>query len=314
MSAAAVTIASDQLSVTVDPLVGGTVTSIIHRPSGLSVLGNVPWQVIDEPIASLAAGDEQEWLTRYGGGWPLIFPNGGDACVVDGVFHGFHGEASIAPWTLSVTAASLELTRRFTCVPVEMRRHLHIAEDVLVMHEHVRMLGDHPIDVMWGHHPTLGSDLLAKPVEITTSARRVTVDKTYDPAANPLLAGATGHWPVIAGKAGPVDLSHPSDPMASLVYLHDFDDAWIAVQRIDDAVAVHLSWDARHFPCAWLWCELGGSIDSPWQGCTRLIGIEPHTTWPGAGLVKAAEAGGALLRLHAAEEIHTTLKFQVFTP
>ena len=65
---------------------------------GLSVLGTVPWDVVEAPIESLAARDEPEWLTRYTGGWPLLFPNGGDACTVDGVFHGFHGEASIAPW------------------------------------------------------------------------------------------------------------------------------------------------------------------------------------------------------------------------
>ena len=65
---------------------------------GLSVLGTVPWDPIDAPIDSLAARDEAEWLTRYTGGWPLLFPNGGDACTVDGVFHGFHGEASITPW------------------------------------------------------------------------------------------------------------------------------------------------------------------------------------------------------------------------
>lgn len=314
MTAPAVTIAGEGLSVTVNPRVGGTITSIIHRPSGLSVLGSVPWPVVDEPIASLAARDEAEWLTRYGGGWPLIFPNGGDACVVDGVFHGFHGEASIAPWTASATATSIALTRRFTCVPVEMRRHLHVEDDMLVMREHLRMLGDDPIDVMWGHHPTLGSDLLAGPVEITTSARMMTIDQTYDPSNNPLRPGATSRWPIAVGKEAPVDLSHPCDPMASLVYLHDFDDAWIAVRRIDNAVAVRLSWDARHFPCTWLWCELAGTLDPPWRGRTRLIGIEPNTTWPGTGLMKAKAAGGALIRLHPGQELETSLYFKVFSP
>ncbi len=29
--------------------------------------------------------------------------------------------------------------------------------------------------------------------------------------------------------------------LGSLVYLHDFDDGWIAVRRIDNAIAVRLS-------------------------------------------------------------------------
>jgi hypothetical protein len=59
---------------------------------------------------------------------------------------------------------------------------------------------------------------------------------------------------------------------------------------------------------------LTGTIDPPWQGRTRLIGIEPNTTWPGVGLVKAKAAGGTLLRLHPGEELDATLRFQVFQP
>lgn len=314
MTSCAITIENPSLSVTLNPEVGGTITSIIHRKSGLSVLGTVPWQAIQAPIASLAARDEPEWLTRYTGGWPLIFPNGGDACLVDAIFHGFHGEASIAPWTASASATRIELARRFVTVPVEMRRQLRLEDDRLILREHLHMLGERPIEVMWGHHPTLGSDLLAGPVEITSSAREVTVDQTYDPAANPLLPGAAGHWPLLPGKDGPVDLSRPRDPMASLVYLHDFDDAWIAVRRLDNAIAVRLSWEARRFPCAWLWCELAGTMDQPWQGKTRLIGIEPNTTWPGIGMVKAKASGGTLLRLHPGEQLDATLHFRGFQP
>ena len=93
-----ISIASDELRVTVNPKVGGTITAIIHLGLGLSVLGEVPWDPVDAPIGGFAARDEMHWLSRYTGGWPLLFPNGGDACTVDGVFHGFHGEASISPW------------------------------------------------------------------------------------------------------------------------------------------------------------------------------------------------------------------------
>lgn len=310
----AFTLTSADLLVTVNPRVGGTITSIVHRASGLEVLGNVPWPVIDTPVESGAARDEPEWLTRYTGGWPLLFPNGGDACVVDGIFHGFHGEASITSWTSGLTDNVLVLTRRFDTVPVEMRREITLAGDALILKERLRMLGDHPVEVMWGHHPTLGSDLLSGPVEITTSARKVTVDATYDPATNPLHPGAHGAWPMIAGKDGPVDLRRPAGPLASLVYLHDFDEAWIAVRRLDDAIAIVLSWDAARFPCAWLWSELEGNPDPPWNSHTRLIGIEPNTTWPASGIEKAKAAGGTLLRLDPGAELDATLRFHVFKP
>lgn len=311
---AAIGIASKDLRVTVNPQVGGTITSITHLGLGLSVLGTVPWDAVDAPIGNFAARDEAHWLTRYGGGWPVLFPNGGDACTVEGVFHGFHGEASIAPWTASVSPNAIHLTRRFFTVPVEMHRDLAVEGDLLIIRERLRMTGQRPVDVMWGHHPTFGSDLLAGPVEITAGARRVTVDDSYDPAANPLLPGATGDWPIVGGKTGPFDLGRPAGSMAAAVYLHDFDAAWMAMRRLDDTIAIALSWDAGRFPCAWLWYELGGTGEAPWHGRGRVIGIEPNSTWPGMGLANAKARGSTLVRLHPGEELCATLRLHVFRP
>lgn len=306
---------SRDLAVAITPEVGGTITQITVKRSGLKVLGSVPWPVTSAPIASGAARDEPEWLTRYSGGWPLLFPNGGDACAFGGVFHGFHGEASISQWDVdSLSTDRVVLTRRFATVPVEMRRVMELDGDLLIMTETLRMMGDRPVEVMWGHHPTLGSDLLAGPVEITCGARIVEVDREYDPLANPLVPGAKGAWPMVAGKTGSYDLSRPREPMASLAYLQDFAQAWIAVRRLDDRLAVALSWDKSRFPCAWLWCELAGNPDEPWRNQTRLIGIEPNTTWPAWGLAKAKQAGGTLLRLKPGDELDATLRFQAFTP
>lgn len=309
-----VNIESAVLCVTVNPQVGGTITGITHLKTGFSVLGTVPWDAIDAPIAGHAARDEAEWLTRFTGGWPLLFPNGGDACTVDGVFHGFHGEASIAPWTVQASATALRLTRRFVTVPVEMRRDMTVAGDLLLIRETVRMTGPLPIDVMWGQHVTFGSDLLDGDVAITTSATAVTADADYDPPANPLKPGATGRWPHLAGKLHLVDLGRPGAPQASLAYLYGFDRAWAAICRLDNAIAVQLCWDAMHFPCAWLWQELGGTRQAPWHGRARLIGIEPGTTMPGLGLATAKARGGRLLCLKPGETLATALRLRVFKP
>jgi hypothetical protein len=129
------------------------------------------------PLESSAAPDEQTWLTRYGGGWPLLFPNGGDACMFDGNFHGFHGEASISPWEVEVSASMVLLTRRFTTVPVRMQREMTVDGDVLTIREIVEAEGERPVLAMWGHHPTFGSDLLDGDFEIQSGACNVTVDR-----------------------------------------------------------------------------------------------------------------------------------------
>ena len=243
-----------------------------------------------------------------------MFPNGGDACTVDGVFHGFHGEASISPWECGASASSLTLRRRFFTVPVEMERELSVDGEWFTIRESLRMMGEKPVDVMWGHHPTFGSDLLAGPIEISSGGRKVSVDDTFDPVANPLLPGAKDDWPVVSGKTGPFDLRHPSGRISAAAYLSGFGRAWIAMRRLDDAIAIVLSWDAKRFPCAWIWFELGGTAEAPWFGRGNVIGLEPNTTEPGMGIANAKTRGSHLLRLLPGDEHETTLRLHVFKP
>ena len=310
---------SESLRVVVRPRVGGTITAIEHKQLGLSVLGTVPWEPRDTPLESGAAPDEPTWLTRFTGGWPLLFPNGGDACTVDGVFHGFHGEASISPWDAERRGSAIRLERRFTTVPVHMSRTISVDDDVVRIRETATAAGDSPVVVMWGHHPTFGSGLLAADFEIATGARSITVDETYDPPANPLRPGTTGAWPFVEGKSGVVDLRRPlhhlSDGrMASLAYLNDFESPWIAIRRLDDAIAVALSWDAGVLPCAWIWFEIGGTPDAPWCGRTRLVGLEPNSTGLAYGLAEARRRGARLLTLQPGTPIELIIQLQVFKP
>jgi galactose mutarotase-like enzyme len=305
---------SAELSVTVDPLVGGTVTSIIHKAEGLSVLGTVPWSPRPGPASTIAAPDENAWLPYYTGGWPILFPNGGDACRFDGVFHGFHGEASLAVWTAEQTPERLRLHRRFETVPVEMERLFTLAGDTVTIRETVTSHGDRPVDVMWGHHPTFGSDLLAEPFEIGTQARRVMADDRFDPPRNPLQPGAVGNWPEATAKSGPVRLDRPQGPMAAMAYLLDFATPQASIRRLDDAIAVDLTWDGAVFPYAWLWIELEGTQEAPWGGKARLIAIEPNTTWPGNGLLDTHRRGAPLLKLHPRQTISTWIRLRTFKP
>jgi len=291
-----------------------TIDAIEHKGLGASVLGTVPWEPEDGPAETDAAPDEKTWLRWYTGGWPLLFPNGGDAGAFDGVFHGFHGEASLAPWEAEVEGAVVRLTHRFRTVPVEMQRELAVADDLLTIRETLRMAGAQPVRVMWGHHPTFGSDLLAGPFEVQSGARTVVADEFYDPPNNPLRSGAVGQWPVVAGKTGPFDLSRPVGAIAAVACLRDFDSAWASIRRLDDSIAVALSWDAGLFPYAWLWYELAGTKEAPWQGKARLIGLEPNTTWPPTGLADASRRGGPLLTLTLGTAIATTVRLHVFKP
>lgn len=305
---------NEWLHVVVNSTVGGTITSLTHRGTGMSVLGTTPWDPLPVPYLSTSPADEAAWLARYGGGWPLLFPNGGDGCTFDGVTHGFHGEASVAPWRAVSESGRILLSRRFYTVPVTMERELRIDGDVLVVRETVHMVGGEPVRIMWTHHPTFGADLLAGNIAIETSASSVVVDDGYDPDTNPLQPGATGRWPVLPGKDGPCDLSRPTGRVASLVYLQNFETPWVALRRLDGAIGAVLSWQAEIFPVAWLWFELNGTAGPPWYGRARLIGVEPSTSWPGTGLADVARRGGRLLTLNPGEVVATELRLHVFQP
>lgn len=314
-----VVLESEALRVVVRPRVGGTITSILHKPSGLSVLGTVPWDPVDAPLESGAAPDEPVWLTRYTGGWPLLFPNGGNACSVDGVFHGFHGEASISPWEAEATGSSIRLNRRFTSVPVRMQREISVDDDLLTIRESAEVEGNEPVAVMWGHHPTFGSDLLAGAFEIQSGACSVVIDEEYDPPSNPLRPGATGAWPMVSGKDGMIDLRRPlaGSPeagMATLAYLHNFESPWISIRRLDNAVAATLSWDSSIFPCLWYWIEIGGTPDAPWSGRARLIGLEPSTTRLAYGLAEAKRRDAGVLMLDAGSVHSAGIRLHVHKP
>ena len=52
----------------------------------------------------------------------------------------------------------------------------------------------------------------------------------------------------------------------------------------------------------------------PGTGKTRLIGMEPNTTWPATGLADANRRGGRLLTLQPGAEIATAIRLHVFKP
>lgn len=309
---APVVLQNGTLSAVITPGMGGTVTSLRHLPSGAEVLARPPWQAQGGPLPQGAA-DEAAWLSRWAGGWPVMFPNAGDACMDGEVRHGFHGEGSVAPWEIGWDGAALILRRRFAAVPVTMTRRFALEGARLELQETVQ--ADAACRVIWGQHVTLGGDLLAGPVRVETGARSLRACAAYDPPANPLLPGAAGLWPHLPGKRGKVDLSMPSEGKALLACLGEFAGApWARLARVDGSLALRLDWTADPWPLAWFWVETGGTPEAPWNGAARMIGIEPCSTWPATGLATARAAGGTVITLAPGETRHGRVTLTIELP
>lgn len=300
----ALALETTDLRATVLPDLGGLIASLRHLPTGTELLAQAPWHATRQPTE--AATDESDWLSRWPGGWPILFPNAGDGCTDDGTRHGFHGEGSLAGWQAHRDGHSVLLTRSFRTAPAIMTRRLVLTGNRLDVTEVVRAHA--PATVIWGQHVTFGSDLLSAPVTLDTSAKRLAACATYDPPANPLIPGATGYWPCLSGRVGPVDLSRPPEGAALLACLVDLGPAPWAVLTTP-ALTVRLDWSADPWPLAWLWVETGGATDGPWHGKGRMIGIEPCSTWPATGLAAARAAGAPLVMLKVGKtrRAHITL-------
>lgn len=298
-----------RIRATIAPGLGGAILDVVHVPSGLSALGRVPWDADLTPPAD-APMTEVRWLPHYTGGWPVLFPNGGEACVIDGVAHGFHGEGSVTPWQAEPIPDGVILTRRFTTLPAVMRRRVWVEGETLVVAAEATATA--LCTAIWGEHVTFGSDLLDGPFRIVSGAAQVRADAGYDPPGNPLRPGAEGAWPHVAGRdGGTADLSRPAEGWAAMAYLTELARPEITVARDDGRLAATLSWEGEAFSCLWLWIELAATAEAPWNGQARLVGLEPCSTPAGHGLAAARAQGDRLVALAPGRTVRGTVRLRL---
>ena len=288
-----VELGNDDIRVVVTPHHGCSITQVISARSGAEVLATMPWDPL--PPDPVASGDPAGWIARYPGGWQLLLPNGGDPCVVDGVAHGFHGEASTAAWeVVEARADGLEARLALSTMPLEVVRHIRLDGASVDVVDEVVNRGTEDAVFMWMHHPGFGGALLHPGLELQLDRARVRADADYDPAGNLLEPGSTGRWPrVPARDGGMLDLSHPVTG-SLLCYVNDLAEPSVRLSRPE--LAATIDWDGP-FAGFWMWWELGGTHDAPWGGAAHVIGIEPSSTLSGHGLARARSEGADLVRL-----------------
>jgi hypothetical protein len=85
-SPAAIGIASKDLRITINPQIGGTITSITHLEARLVGAGTVPWDAVDAPIGILQRATRP--LADALAAWPVLFLTAAMPAP-SGVFHGF---------------------------------------------------------------------------------------------------------------------------------------------------------------------------------------------------------------------------------
>ncbi len=318
----AVTLANGCLSATVLPEKGAEIHSLVYKPRTTDVLWKSPWG-LRKPSCEVfhAAKTEMAWLEQYAGGWQELFPNGGDACRYGDVLLNFHGEASVSEWDYTVrrrTDASvvvefdLELVRS----PFRIRRTMAVGRllPALLIEERIENRGDRDLHFMWGHHPAFGAPFLDAGCRLQVPARAFAAHDVEIASACRIPASARGRWPVLDGKDGrQIDLSivpPTAERVAEFGYLSGLDAGWYGLTNDSLGFGFGLAWPSETFRYLWFWQELRGSLGEPWAGNCYVMAVEPFTSIPGTGLVKAIESGTApVLKAGASIEAHLAAVF-----
>jgi hypothetical protein len=321
----AITLANGFLSATILPGKGGDVYSLVYKPRAVDVLWKSPWG-LGKPGSthSTAPSSEAAWLDRYEGGWQELFPNGGDECVYRGATLNFHGEASISGWDYVVrrrtgAMVSVDLVVELARSPFRVRRTMTVERSLpaLILEERIENRGEEDLHFMWGHHPALGTPFLSGGCRLQVPAQTFLAhDVEISPACR-VAAATRGAWPCICGKDGrAVDLSiipPEHERVTEFGYLCGLKEGWYGLTNEKLGAAFGLAWPERVFPFLWFWQELRGSFGYPWYGRCYVMAVEPVTSIPGCGLIRAIEAGTAPL-LAAGGNVEARLAAVFFEP
>lgn len=267
----------DRLVVRVIPERGAVISSITI--DGVEVLAQMPWTAGPLPVLP----DEPAWVRAWAGGWNVLLPNAGQPSEGTPTHQGFHGSASVSPWTverhtqhdvlMTWTEAGLSCRRRVRLEDQEVRATSTLTNEAEI---------DWPVVVT--EHAILGSAVLAHPAHITADETALLAPLAYDgrPTGEPAV-----HWPGDGWDV--VDTTSP----ARVAALSALGDRGIRVASRD--LMVDITWSTASLPYAWIWQEVGVSAESPWNGEVFALGIEPSTCPHGAGVDAAVADGTAVI-------------------
>lgn len=306
---------SDVLEAAILPGKGGDVLSLRALAQDLELLWQTPWGLRRHGAVPTAGDSAANLMENYPGGWQTVFPNGGAPVAEHGTEWGMHGEAWLAPWDWAPTEDGVELSTRLVRCPFSIVKRFALVEDRLVVTETVHNVGEHPVEVMWSHHPAFGGPLIARGCRLETAARTFVVDDERVTPRGDLQPGARAAWPHVPGRDGhQVDVSllpAVDDQCERLGYLTDFQFGLVSLVNDELGTAVDIEWDASVFPCAWLWVEAHATPGFPWYQAVHVVAVEPATSWPGQGLAAVRLKTGTQLAVQPDERRTATVAVRV---
>jgi Domain of unknown function (DUF4432) len=308
----AVTLENRSVRVTVLPDKGADIVELRLKAHDLDVLWPSPGGLRDPRTTRPSSEGAGAFMDFYEGGWQEILPSGGPPASYAGTSWGQHGETSTLPWDYRVQVdepdeVAVALRLRLLRYPLLLQKVLRLRGErsILEVEERLTNEADEPLELMWGHHPTVGAPFLSASCRFQLPGGTVRVPAEPAFERQRAMPGAVGTWPGIASVDGGVlDLSRmppPEDRVAEFLYVTEMPEGWFAMTNDELGAGFGMCWDVDVFRHLWYWQVARGAYGYPWYGRTYSMALEPWTSWPGDGL-PAAVGEGTALRLAAGEE------------
>ena len=301
------TLALENAQVRVEVLAdkGSDIVGFLHKPSDTDFMWHRPGGLRAAPLESTPRGvDEFVFVDAYEGGWQECFPNGGQSVAYKGTQLPFHGELLAAPFGVEVLedtpeVVSVRLSAETMRTPFRLEKTLTLRAEgaVLEIDERLENLAEEPFEVMWGHHPAFGTPFVDDSCRIDLPACKGTTARSEPWPGTELEYATVFDWPLAPRRDGTRrDLSvvpGMESKVADWVRLYDFADGWYGVTNGRRRVGFGLRWDTAVFPNIWFWHVFGGMPGYPWYGRNYNFALEPWTSYPDGGLLRAIENGSA---------------------
>jgi hypothetical protein len=293
---------SDRVVARVDPSHGGEILDLVDLHTGRQLLGRPPFSSLSPLGGDL---DEETWTARYRGGWQCVTPNAGNACVVAGDHHGFHGRASNDPWEV-LEVEPFRAVLQWKGHGLQVTRTIGADAQGLAIRTDWTPTGE-IASLVALEHVALGLELLDPEVEIRLPAGHAyELSEQEGPVRAPEDAP---HWPgalLLDGSSEIADRRALHESRSRLLAVADLPDGWASVVNRGTGQGVRLEWNVRAQPHLWMWHEVR-TTGGPWRGQAEVLCIEPSTVPHSLGLARALDEGQATV-LRSGERFETTIR------
>ncbi len=266
---------------------GGHIAEVFDKRSGVSPLWVPPWRSI-EPMGFDAAQDpaygastEARLLAGIMGHNLCLDIFGGPSAEEEAAGLHPHGEASIAPYEIEATGASLVMRATLEAAGLRVERRISLKDRAVRVVESVENLSATDRPVGWTEHVTLGPPFLERGItEFRASATRSKVFERDFGAADYLVSAAEFEWPRVPQRdGGTADLRRFTDRRVSGAYTAHLMDparehAWFVAFSPAARLAFGYVWRRTDFPWMGIWEENHSRTAPPWNGETLTRGME----------------------------------------